>query len=261
MTRATDVDGLLLGDFKTGDRIGDYRIDGRLPSLGSGIVNTATHVVLPRRAAIKVIPSSHVWTKTFATELLREACIVDALDHPAVPRVYECGVLEDTRPWVATELVAGDTLAQIIARAPLSPAAVAAMVRDVADLLAHIHVRGLVHNAIRPDTIVIPSADRRHPISIGEWSAARTLDSTNPPPLLSRRADLPFVAPETAADRPADGAGDIYALGTVAACALHGGLPPPGLAPRGPDVLLTSLVDRMPDNRSPGAAAVPRWMC
>lgn len=263
---ATDVDGLLLGDFKTGDRIGDYQVDGRRPSHGSGIVYTAVHVLLPRRVAIKVIPAAHAHTKSFAAQLLREACIVDALDHPGVPRVYECGVLPDQRAWVATELVGGPALQGVLAGRTLAPEEVALVVRDVADVLAHIHARGLIHHAIRPDTITIPDRDHRFSLCVHDWSAARTLDSVNPVPLLARSSDLPYVAPEVVDGGTGDDRADVFALGALAYQALHGAPPGPGAVVHSASPMLAALVAQMlapePATR-PAAADVlasTRWL-
>ena len=100
-------------------RVGDYRIDQELRSEDTGLVYAATHLVLPRRAAVKVMHPAHAYMRSLAVQILREACVLEALSHPGVPRVYECGVLDDKRPWVALELITGDTIAELVASEPL----------------------------------------------------------------------------------------------------------------------------------------------
>src|SRR5678815_928881 len=82
--------------FEPGARIGDYVVEREVAYEASAIAYFATHVVLPRQAHIKV---AHPGPRAAAIQLLREACILEALSHPGVPRVYECGVLADRRPW------------------------------------------------------------------------------------------------------------------------------------------------------------------
>jgi serine/threonine-protein kinase len=241
--RATDDSGLLLGDLAPGSRVGEYVIDARLASRGTGHVYRATHVVLPRRAAIKVMPAADRWVRAIALELLREACIVEALDHPGIPRLYECGTLPDRRPWIASEIADGDTVEAIAARRAPSPHEIACIVRDVADILAHAHGRGLVHRNVSPATIVIPHAPSRFPVCVADWSGARTHDSTTPAPMMSG----PYSAPELLAGGAIDGRADIYSLGKVARELLR--TTQPGSAPPVLVVLVEGMMAKDPRRR------------
>jgi len=236
--RATDESGLLLGDLAAGSRIGEYVIDARLASRGTGHLYRATHVVLPRRAAIKVMPAADHWVRAIALELLREACIIEALDHPGIPRLYECGTLADRRPWIASEVADGETIESIAARRAMSAHEIASLVRDVADILGHAHGRGLVHRNVAPSTIVIPHAPRRFPACVADWSGARTHDSTTPAPMMSG----PYTAPEQLAGGSIDGRADIYSLGKIAHELLRATAP--GTAPPVLVVLVEGMMAR-----------------
>ena len=67
----------------TGARIGDYRIERELRTEATGVVYEGVHLVLPRRAAVKAARDAD---KTIAVQMLREACMLEALSHPGVPR-------------------------------------------------------------------------------------------------------------------------------------------------------------------------------
>jgi eukaryotic-like serine/threonine-protein kinase len=251
--RATDTDGLLLGDFAPGSRIGEYLVEHVLATRGTGHIYQAIHRVLPRRVTIKVMPATQAATRALALELLREACIVEALDHPGIPRVYECGVLADRRPWIATELVAGTTLANRRDQGKLSIFEVAAIVRDLAEILAHAHARGLVHHGVVPDAIVFPDEARRFPVCLVDWSGARTRDSRTPLPMLPRAGARPYLAPEHARGDAIDERADVYALGAIARELFELAVPttcPPILA-----ALVARMVDDHPDAR-PSAGTV-----
>ena len=84
----------------SGDRIGNYRIEIELACGAKAAEYRAMHLVLPRRAVIKVM-NAQVDQST-VVHMLREACILDALHHPGIIRVYESG-LHQGRPWFATE--------------------------------------------------------------------------------------------------------------------------------------------------------------
>ncbi len=162
--------------FAIGARIGDYVVERELRSEATGLVYLTRHVVLPRQAAVKVMHGEHGYEKQVAVQMLREACLVEALSHPGIPRVYECGVLPDRRPWTAFEHVDGEPLDQSIGEIPLPVADVVVMIRDVADILDHIHSRGIVHRHIAPASIV-RAPGRRFAVTLVQWGEACTLDS------------------------------------------------------------------------------------
>jgi len=131
-----------------GDRIGNYRIeivmsDGAIASEYRGI-----HMVLPRRALIKVM---HAATEPHAAvHVLREACMLDALHHPGIVRVYESGIHE-RRPWFATELVEGPTIRNQLTPKALDRADAIGLLRDIAEILDHAFRRGVIHCACVPE--------------------------------------------------------------------------------------------------------------
>lgn len=219
--RATDTEGLLLGTLRPGDRVGEYIVEAQVAGRGTGLAYEAIHVVLPRRVTIKVRPA-HQWAKSIAHDLLREACIIDALDHPGIPRLYECGMLPDHRPWTATELVDGTSVQMAIernlsaAQTSIDMPVAAAIIRDVAEILDYAHSRGLVHNHVTTESIILPSTPRRFPVCLVDWSGARAHDSATPLPLLPGLNARPFASPELRHGDAIDGRSDVYSLGIIA---------------------------------------------
>jgi serine/threonine protein kinase len=162
--------------FIAGSRIGDYTIEQELAIEETGMVYLGRHVVLPRHAAIKVMHSGEGWSKAVAVQMLREACLVEALSHPGIPRVYECGVLADKRPWTAFEHIDGESVGSLIAENPLAVADVVVLIRDVSDILDHIHQRGIVLRKLKAESL-IRTPRRRFPVAIRQWGHACTLDA------------------------------------------------------------------------------------
>src|SRR5438128_1364270 len=91
-------------------RIGEYRIERVLVRSSTYLEYEGEHLVLPRRALIKVMAGG-----VAPLPVLREACMLEALHHPGVVRVYESGILPDRRPWFARELVEGTSIAATLA--------------------------------------------------------------------------------------------------------------------------------------------------
>ena len=231
--------------FTAGERIGDYRVEHEIAIEATAVVYLATHVVLPRYTYIKV---THPGSRPSAVHLLREACILEALAHPGIPRVHECGVLPDRRPWCAVEVMAGATFKQLAGNGPIALSDLVVMLRDVADILQHAHERGVVHRRLIPSAI-IRTQRHRSGYAIYDWSDARTVD-----------AETDDVDPKA----------DVHALGMIAFRALTGRPLEPSISaatygPAAPSELI-SLIDQMlaePAER-PTAGEVlarARWLC
>ena len=226
------------------DCIGNYRIERHLGSTTHGELYQALHTLLPRRVVIKVARAGVVASSasTAAMQLLREGCILEALNHDGVPQIFESGLLDDRRPWTAVERVEGVTLVERIMRGPLSPLEAMQLVRDIAAILEHAHRRGVLHGGLRPDRIVLTS-HRRFPLCIPDWSDARTHDAAPAIPRLPAPQSRVYMAPELIRGDAADDRADIYALGVIAFLALTG-KHPDGTRTPGPRELV-ALVDQM----------------
>ena len=212
--------------FEGGARVGDYTIERENSREESGIVYQATHLLLPRKAHIKVARDVD---RAVAKQLLREACLLEALQHPGIPRVYECGILaSDRRPWVAFQRIDGLSLQSSLGDGPMPIADLVVVLRDVADVLTHAHARGVVHTKLSSETIV-RTPERPLAVYLRGWSGARTVESTE----------------------SLDVRDDVYALGAVAFRALTGCLHNPSVSatdwcPGAPSEL-TALIDVMLD--------------
>jgi serine/threonine protein kinase len=198
VSRTTTVDR-----FTAGSRIGDYAVEQEVAIEETGMVYLGRHVVLPRQASIKVMHASDAWIRSVAVQMLREACLIEALSHPGIPRVYECGVLGDKRPWTAFEHVEGVSIGSLIADTPMAVADVVVFVRDVADILDHCHHRGVMHRKLTAES-VIKTPNRRFPVSLRHWGDACALDHGK---------------------TPAEPRDDVRALGKIAFRALTGARP------------------------------------
>jgi predicted ATPase len=147
-------------------------------------------------------------------QLLEEARVGALLHHPNVVGVY--GVDEDTSGWrVAMELVRGPTLAELLAKGPLAPAAVVEVGVQVAAALEHVHAlrlgdRPLVHRDVKPQNLLV---DRYGVVKLADFGIAGAADEPG--------AGTVGYAPPEQVDGRAEPRSDLFALGmTLAACAL-----------------------------------------
>lgn len=220
MTRTTTSDR-----FAPGARVGDYEVEREAAYEETAVVYLATHVVLPRKAFLKV---AHPGSRSAAVHVLREACILEALSHAGIPRVHECGVLADRRPWCAIEMMPGVKLSRVVSDGPMPLSDLVVALRDLADILRHAHDRGVMHGRLTAGAIV-RTQRRRCGHAICDWGDAHTLDSD--------------------ADVVVDPREDILALGGIAFRALTGAPPGPSSSaavqcPAAPSDF-TTLIDQM----------------
>jgi serine/threonine protein kinase len=225
----------------TGARIGDYVLERELAEKPGLVAWSAKHSLLPRRAKISTVHPAFVGNQSVATQLTREACILEVLRHGGAPRVFECGELPDRRPWVASELVEGPRLSLILEEeGELGVPRVLALLAGLAEILHYAHTRGLVHRNLRPEAI----ASRAEGPCIVDWGDARVRDGDG---LALVPSDwLAYQSPEVIAGEPADSRTDVYSLGMIAHEALVGARPASG-ARRAPIVppRLLALLERM----------------
>jgi len=203
--------------------VGAYRIVREIGRGGMATVYEAAHTVLPRRAALKVMHGELRRQPGMATRMVQEAAILEDVRHPGVVRVYECNLLPDRRPWIAMELVDGETLANRLHYASVLPAGeVATLLSDVADVLAAVHRSNVVHRDLKPDNLLCTPTDRDYPLRVIDWGVARmdvlsrlTLDGLTPGTPI-------YMSPEQTTGRNIAPPCDIYSLGVIAYEALTG---------------------------------------
>jgi serine/threonine protein kinase len=209
-----------------GSIVGSYRILNQIGAGGMGEVFEAEHVQLPRRVAIKVLHRELSNAAGMDLRMIQEASILDGLRHPGIVRVFECGFVGDRRPWIAMELVTGESLANRLARdLQLPPAEVCDLVGALADVLATVHPRGIIHRDLKPENVLFAGTNTGFSLRIIDWGVARlgpTARFTQPGATCGTPT---YMSPEQATGRDIAAPCDIYSLGVIAYEALAGHAP------------------------------------
>jgi serine/threonine protein kinase len=261
-----------------------YRIDAELGSGGMGVVYRATHTLIGKQTAIKVLRSQHARDEEAVKRFLREARIASAIEHPHVVDLSDFGQLEDGRLYYVMELLEGRSLAsEIDLQGPLSPNRALRVALQVARGLGAAHQRGIVHRDLKPDNIFLcrGSGGEDH-VKLFDFGIARAGDSrlTRPGAVLGTPEYMP---PEQTMGMGVDARADLYALGVILFEMLTGKVPlhaddvmelfqlqltarPPALAEVAPalgplartQALLDRLLAKRPEDRPPDAEAVQR---
>ncbi|HEY0190555.1 MAG TPA: serine/threonine-protein kinase [Kofleriaceae bacterium] len=249
--------------FPPGYLVSAYRIERLAGMGGMGWVYRARHEVSARLVALKVLREDQLACERSVDRMMREASILASVGHAGLPRFYECGLLDDGRPWIAMELVEGVSLAQKM-RGPVDADVVIAFLTQVASVLAAAHDHGVIHRDLKPDNIILVPDDARYPVRVIDWGIAHQLAGARYTNMNEAIGTPTYMAPEQARGGPTGGHCDVYGLGVVAYHALTGRAPflgsssveillqhlnrsAPALAPRCPDAPygLVEMVERM----------------
>ncbi|VTU01226.1 wd40 repeat-containing protein : WD40 repeat-containing protein OS=Singulisphaera acidiphila (strain ATCC BAA-1392 / DSM 18658 / VKM B-2454 / MOB10) GN=Sinac_7396 PE=3 SV=1: Pkinase: PSCyt1: PSCyt1 [Gemmataceae bacterium] len=155
---------------------------------GMGIVYRAVQVKLRRVVALKMIAGFRAGPKNLA-RFRAEAEAIAHLQHPHIVQVHEVGEV-DGHSFFSMEYLAGGTLATVLERGPLAPAAAAEVVEVLARAVHHAHVRGVVHRDLKPGNVLFG-------VGSGEWAAG--IQNGRPPSSLpTDHSPLPTGPPKVA---------------------------------------------------------------
>ena len=179
--------------------------------------------VLERDVAVKVLREKYAEDGGFVERFRREALSVASLSHPNIVQVYDRGVSEDGRYFIAMEYVPGGTLMERIERyGPLPPDAALAVAGQIADALGAAHERGLIHRDVKPQNVLVTASGdvKVADFGIARAAAADVLSATSAVLGTAR-----YMSPEQAMGREVGPPSDLYSLGVVLYEMLTGEVP------------------------------------
>jgi serine/threonine-protein kinase len=216
--------------------LGSYELRSKLAEGGMGEVWRASHRLLKRDAAIKLIRPEILWTHTgsHTQKLLQrfeqEARTIASLKSPHTVALYDYGMTDEGSLYYAMELLEGLDLDQLVRRFGPQPASrIAYVLAQACDSLEEAHRRGLVHRDIKPTNLYLCRMGVRYDYcklldfglvkrAIPDNRTMLTMDGimTGTPA---------FIAPEVAlGSKTVTGSADVYGLGCVAYWLLTGRL-------------------------------------
>ncbi len=139
---------------------GKYRVSRELGRGGMAAVYEAEHIDLGKRLAIKVLAAELASSTIVIERFIREARAAASVKSPYIVEVYDSGRLEDGRPFIAMELLEGESLYDRMARVRLIDAqGTARIIGQVAKGLMKAHANGIVHRDLKPENIHLCKGD------------------------------------------------------------------------------------------------------
>jgi serine/threonine-protein kinase len=203
---------------------------------GMGTIYRAYDITLQREVAIKVLRLEHRGSSLAVQRFVNESLIKAGLQHPGINPVYAIGRLADGRPFQVMKLLHGKTLDQLLLaeRAEGRERDLLDVMAQVAQAMAYVHSRGIVHLDLKPSNIMVGDFGR---VSVIDWGLACRLGTTyfdrealwgrgdrlgteqedgGPAEGGRRVSGTPaYMSPEQARGEPVDARSDVFSLGAI----------------------------------------------
>lgn len=197
---------------------GRYELGDLIAVGGLGEVYRAWDRQLQRKVALKRIVSGGPAAGEAYTRALNEATHLAALQHPHIVTVYDFGN-DDRGPYVVMELVEGETLEAVAARAAFPQSDFVKLAREALDGLSAAHAIGLLHRDLKPGNLMLKwGATSGFQVKLLDFGLAKISEK---PTLQTRLVDnsvfgsVHYMAPEQFEGKVFDHRTDLYALGCL----------------------------------------------
>ncbi|MET0592654.1 MAG: serine/threonine-protein kinase [Polyangiaceae bacterium] len=208
---------------------GKYRLDGMIGRGGMGSVWSTMHLGLGQRVAVKLIAKRYAGSREARQRFDLEAKAAAQLKSRYVVQVFDNGVTEDGTPYIAMELLDGESLDhRIEKRGPVPVDQAARIIGQVGRALKRAHELGIVHRDLKPENIFLTRSEEDDAgeiakvldFGIAKMKTETGSSATRTGTVLGTPL---FMSPEQARGlKSVDHRTDIYSLGMVAFTMLTG---------------------------------------
>lgn len=266
-----------------------YRLDARLGEGGMGTVYRATHLLIDRPVAIKVLNERFVTDEAAQERFRREARAAGRLQHSNAVSVTDFGTTQDGLVYIVMELLEGKSLREVLAReAPLDTARSVSLMLQISAAVAAAHEAGIIHRDLKPGNIFVVQRKHAPPIvkvlDFGIAKLATERDGREVKNITQTGVMIGtprYMSPEQCDGAELAPASDVYSLGVILYEMLTGTTPfsgptplavalkhssekprpPRELAPAVPqalEALVLRALEKKPENRPADAGAFRR---
>ncbi|MCA9605764.1 MAG: serine/threonine protein kinase [Myxococcales bacterium] len=197
---------------------GRYRIEKQIGEGGMGVVYMATHTVLQKKLALKVLRGDSSKDAEVVQRFMQEAQAATSIGHQNIIDISDFGRLPDGAVYFVMEYLEGTSLSEMIATGGSVPIQTAVhVIRQIASALEAAHSRGIVHRDLKPDNIfaIKQGADPSF-VKVLDFGVAKVGGAASKLTKTGMVFGTPhYMSPEQAAGHTVDQRTDVYALGVI----------------------------------------------
>ncbi len=209
---------------------GRYILHERIGEGGMGAVYRATHVLMNKVVAIKMINAELTHLPQIVGRFEREARSASRLSHPNCITVTDFGRTEDGNLFLVMELLEGESLQDILSRDGIvSTYRAIDITKQILSGLAHAHEAGIVHRDLKPSNVmIVQSKDREDFAKVFDFGIAKIAEDGTDHKLTQQGMIVgtpAYLSPEQALGEEADNRSDLYAVGVMLFEMLTGDVP------------------------------------
>ncbi len=201
--------------------VGGYVVEAELGRGGMGVVYAATHPMIGKRAAIKILRSSLSKDPATVERFLQEARSVNQIGHPNIVDIFAFGTLPDGRNYLVMDLLQGEPLRKRVKRSAVSVHEAIQLLDEIASALAAAHEKGFIHRDLKPDNVYLVENPSRTEVKLLDFGLAKlmptaTIDRAYRTATGAQIGTPDYMSPEQLRGTGVDHRTDIYALGIMA---------------------------------------------
>jgi len=215
-------------DLQAGELVGEYVVDGLLGEGAFGIVFRATHPLIGKQVAIKLLARKFSVDPEMVSRFVAEAKAVNQIRHRHIIDIFSFGTLPDGRSYYVMEYLDGETLdARVTRDGKLSLAQALPILKGIARALDAAHAKGIAHRDLKAENVFLASDGFPKLLDFG---IAKLLSADDSVLAHKTRTGTPvgtpyYMSPEQCRGRDVDHRTDLYAFGVLAYLLLTGKFP------------------------------------
>ncbi len=207
---------------------GPYRLLKQIGQGGMSEVWLASRVdqLVKRNVALK-LPSAGIHAARFAEHLQREREVLANLVHPGIARLYDAGIAEGGRPFIAMEFVEGTSLSAYCDTHQLPIRQRLTLFLQILHAIHYAHSRLVIHRDLKPSNIMVTGDGE---VKLLDFGIAKLMVEGEGPnaavtELGGRALTLAYASPEQVLGQQVTTASDVFSLGVILYELLSGARP------------------------------------